>query len=245
MYPVPADMTWHQRCELAIKPEYAYKHKDCRMAPPKGANISETLHFDIKLLEVYSRDDVRVVGQREDIYKTIMQRSDLWETPRELYDVGNAAMLCLQHAINARLTLHQMPLMPSFVCHVKKWRWLLRYEPSVCALLITASDHTLPAMLLCMLYHVCFCVGSDKTVLGSDKTVLGSDKTGNCSVGVQVEVSCSARLPSSSGRQMDTTPYFTAPSLKFTMGSGAAPSGTHPPCIPRLLLSEPCAACAV
>lgn len=59
------------------------------MAPPKAANIHETLHFDIKLLEIYSRDDVRIVGPREDIYKTIMQRSDFWETPRELYDVRN------------------------------------------------------------------------------------------------------------------------------------------------------------
>lgn len=43
--------------------------------------------------------------------------------------------------------------------------------------------------------------------------------------GVQVEISCSARIPSPSGRQMDSTPFFTAPSLKFTMGVGAAPSG--------------------
>lgn len=59
------------------------------MAPPKAANIHETLHFDIKLLEIYSKDDVRVVGPREDIYKTIMQRSDFWETPREPYEVKN------------------------------------------------------------------------------------------------------------------------------------------------------------
>lgn len=59
------------------------------MAPPKAANVLETLHFDIKLLEIYNRDDVRVVGPREDIYKTIIQRSDFWETPRELYDVRN------------------------------------------------------------------------------------------------------------------------------------------------------------
>ena len=86
---VNADMVRHQRCELAIKPEYAYKHKECHMAPPKAANIHETLHFDIKLLEIYSKDDVRVVGPREDIYKTIMQRSDFWETPREPYEVKN------------------------------------------------------------------------------------------------------------------------------------------------------------
>lgn len=104
-------MVRHQRCELAIKPEYAYKHKDCQMAPPKGANTSETLHFDIKLLEIYGRDDVRVVGPREDIYKIIMQRSDMWETPREPYNVKNTT-----HA------LRRKPLMPSLVCCVMKWQ---------------------------------------------------------------------------------------------------------------------------
>jgi len=44
---------------------------------------------------------------------------------------------------------------------------------------------------------------------------------------VQVEVSCSARVPAPSGRQGDSTPYFVAPSLKFTVGSGTAPSGTR------------------
>ncbi|KAL3145165.1 hypothetical protein ABBQ38_001764 [Trebouxia sp. C0009 RCD-2024] len=120
------DMVQQQRCELAIKPEYAYKHKDCQVKSPRGANINETLHFDITLLEIYSRDNVRVVGPREDIYKTIKHRSDFWETPHEPYDV---------------------------------------------------------------------------------------------------EISCSARLPSTSGRHMDSTPYFTAASLKFSVGSGAAPSG--------------------
>lgn len=33
---------------------------------------------------------------------------------------------------------------------------------------------------------------------------------------------------------MDSKPYFTAPSLKFTMGSDAVPSGTPLPCTPNL-----------
>lgn len=49
----------------------------------------------------------------------------------------------------------------------------------------------------------------------------------DCSSAVQVEISCSARLPSTSGRHMDSTPYFTAASLKFSVGSGAAPSGNQ------------------
>ena len=82
-------MVCKQRCKLIVKPEYAYKHKDCQLKPPRSANISETLQFDITLLEFYSKDDVRVVGPREDIYKVIKQRSDSWETPREPYDVSS------------------------------------------------------------------------------------------------------------------------------------------------------------
>ncbi|KAL0030965.1 hypothetical protein WJX79_005290 [Trebouxia sp. C0005] len=120
------DMVCQQRCQLTIKPEYGYKHKDCHMTPPKGVSIDEPMHVDIKLLEIYSKDDVRVVGTNENIYKTIKQRSESWESPREPYEV---------------------------------------------------------------------------------------------------EVSCSARVPAPSGQQGDSTPYFVAPSLKFTMGSGTAPSG--------------------
>ena len=36
---------------------------------------------------------------------------------------------------------------------------------------------------------------------------------------------------------MDSTPYFTAPSLKFAMGSGAAPSGTQSALIVHLCVS--------
>ena len=80
-------MVAQQRCQLSVKPEYGYKHKDCHMKPPKGADIDEVLQFDITLLEVYSKDNVRVVGVREDIYKTIKQRSEFWESPREPYEV--------------------------------------------------------------------------------------------------------------------------------------------------------------
>ena len=84
-----ADMVRHERCELAIKPEYAYKHKDCQTQPPKGANINEMLRFDIKLLEVYSKDDVRVVGPRDNIYKITKQRSESWEAPMRPYEVSS------------------------------------------------------------------------------------------------------------------------------------------------------------
>lgn len=120
------DMVAQQRCQLSVKPEYGYKHKDCHMKPPKGADIDEVLHFDITLLEVYSKDNVRIVGMREDIYKTIKQRSEFWESPREPYEV---------------------------------------------------------------------------------------------------EVRCSAQVPSPSGQQGSNRPYFSEPRLKFTMGSGAVPSG--------------------
>ena len=81
-------MVCQQRCQLTIKPEYDYKHKDCHMQPPKGVSIDETMHVDIKLLEVYSKEDVRVVGANENIYKTIKQRSESWESPREPYAVS-------------------------------------------------------------------------------------------------------------------------------------------------------------
>ncbi len=81
-------MVCQQRCQLTIKPEYGYKHKDCHMQPPKGVSFDETMHVDIKLLEIYSKDDVRVVGANENIYKTIKQRSESWESPRELYAVS-------------------------------------------------------------------------------------------------------------------------------------------------------------
>ena len=58
------------------------------MTPPKGVSIGEPMHVDIKLLEIYSKDDVRVVGTNENIYKTIKQRSESWESPREPYEVS-------------------------------------------------------------------------------------------------------------------------------------------------------------
>ena len=113
-------MVRHQRCELAIKPEYAYKHKDCQMAPPKGANINETLHFDIKLLEVYGNEDVRVMGPREDIYKTIMQRSDMWETPREPYTVRRTT--CSVSALHTHLCFEHYSYQDTVLCVMMKWR---------------------------------------------------------------------------------------------------------------------------
>ncbi len=80
-------MVQQQRCQLTIKPEYGYKHKDCQMKPPKNAMTDEPMHFDIKLLEFYSKEVVRVVGMNENIYKTIKQRSESWETPRAPYEV--------------------------------------------------------------------------------------------------------------------------------------------------------------
>ena len=57
------------------------------MKPPKGANTDDEMHFDITLLGLHSKNNVRVVGAREDIYKIIKQRSELWESPREPYEV--------------------------------------------------------------------------------------------------------------------------------------------------------------
>lgn len=80
-------MVQGQRCTLQIRPEYGYRHKKCQMQPPKGADADEQLQFDVELLEIYSKDDVRVVGSRDDIYKTVKRRSESWETPREPYEV--------------------------------------------------------------------------------------------------------------------------------------------------------------
>ena len=87
-------MVVQQRCQLTIKPEYGYKHKDCHMKAPKGANTDDVMHFDITLLELHSKSTVRVVGGNEDIYKIIKQRSELWESPRQPYEVALFCPLC-------------------------------------------------------------------------------------------------------------------------------------------------------
>lgn len=116
--------------------------------------------------------------------------------------------------------------------HVKLQQTLL----SACAMAITRCSHKIrllqsrgcwlecplrfagyarqAVILLCA--HCCACMVWQEI-----------DKFGECSSDVQVEISCSARLASPSGHHMDSSPYFTAPSLKFAMGSGAAPSGTQ------------------
>lgn len=80
-------MVQGQRCTLQIRPEYGYKHKECQMKPPKGVDVDESMQYDMQLLQLYSKDDVRVVGVRDDIYKTVKRRSESWETPREPYEV--------------------------------------------------------------------------------------------------------------------------------------------------------------
>ena len=48
----------------------------------------------------------------------------------------------------------------------------------------------------------------------------------------QVEVSCTARVPSSDGRQGEGPPYFATPAdrpLRFTIGDGQV-GLTHTPC---------------
>ena len=65
------------------------------MKPPKGVDIDEPLQFDMQLLVMYSKDDVRVIGVRDDIYKTVKLRSESWETPREPYEVPMATQQCI------------------------------------------------------------------------------------------------------------------------------------------------------
>jgi len=47
---------------LSVHPRYAYKHKDCKLPPPKGALIGQELQFTIELLQCF-----RKVWQGDDL----------------------------------------------------------------------------------------------------------------------------------------------------------------------------------
>ena len=91
------------------------------MQPPKGANTDEQLQFDMQLLQIYSKDDVRVIGTRDDIYKTISERSESWETPREPYEVCISCtsakwQLTLQHFNHSANTHTLQPPVSKSMC---------------------------------------------------------------------------------------------------------------------------------
>lgn len=81
------------------------------MQPPKGADADEKLQFDIELLSIYGENDVRVVGPRDDIYKTVKARSESWETPREPYEVLVLSMAL--HQIRTKTHIRLPCLLPT------------------------------------------------------------------------------------------------------------------------------------
>lgn len=85
---LPADMTKGERSLLQIKPDYAYGHRLCQLPPPAGIDPKATLHFDMELLQIYPKEDVRLAGRDQDLIKLIKLEADVWESPRPPFEVG-------------------------------------------------------------------------------------------------------------------------------------------------------------
>ena len=85
---LPADMTKGERSLLQIKPDYAYGHRLCQLPPPPGIDPKATLHFDMELLQIYPKEDVRLAGRDQDLIKLTKREADVWESPRPPFEVG-------------------------------------------------------------------------------------------------------------------------------------------------------------
>ena len=85
---LPADMTKGERSLLQIKPDYAYGHRLCQLPAPPGIDPKATLHFDMELLQIYPKEDVRLAGRDQDLIKIIKREADVWESPRPPFEVG-------------------------------------------------------------------------------------------------------------------------------------------------------------
>jgi hypothetical protein len=56
-------MTRGMRKRLKVQPSYGYQHPECKMAPPAGVpSSSSVLQFDLKLVNWYPKDEVRLIA---------------------------------------------------------------------------------------------------------------------------------------------------------------------------------------
>ncbi|GLI61315.1 hypothetical protein VaNZ11_003671 [Volvox africanus] len=82
------DMTRGQRTLLQVKPEFGFRHPDCRMTPPvRDLPQDQPLRYDITLLHWYPAASVHVYGAGEALYKRCIREAAAWESPRPPFEV--------------------------------------------------------------------------------------------------------------------------------------------------------------
>lgn len=53
--PHAADSRVGEVMVLSVHPRYAFQHKDCGLAPPKGAPTNQTLRFTLELVQCFKK----------------------------------------------------------------------------------------------------------------------------------------------------------------------------------------------
>ncbi|WIA33522.1 hypothetical protein OEZ86_006647 [Tetradesmus obliquus] len=82
-------MTRGMRKRLKVQPSYGYQHPECKMVPPAGVpSDSSVLQFDLKLVNWYPKDEVRVAGEDSTMFKRVLRESDKWEVARAPNEVS-------------------------------------------------------------------------------------------------------------------------------------------------------------
>ncbi|GIM00169.1 hypothetical protein Vretimale_5329 [Volvox reticuliferus] len=82
------DMTRGQRSLLQVKPEFGFRHPDCRMTPPvRNLPVDQPLRYDITLLHWYPAATVHQYGVGEALYKRCIREAASWESPRPPFEV--------------------------------------------------------------------------------------------------------------------------------------------------------------
>uniref|UniRef100_A0A383VCY1 peptidylprolyl isomerase n=1 Tax=Tetradesmus obliquus TaxID=3088 RepID=A0A383VCY1_TETOB len=82
-------MTRGMRKRLKVQPNYGYQHPECKMVPPAGVpSDSSVLQFDLKLVNWYPKDEVRVAGEDSTMFKRVLRESDKWEVARAPNEVS-------------------------------------------------------------------------------------------------------------------------------------------------------------
>lgn len=82
-------MTRGMRKRLRVQPSYGYQHPECKMVPPAGVpSGSSVLQFDLKLVNWYPKDEVRVAGEDSTMFKRVLRESDKWEVARAPNEVS-------------------------------------------------------------------------------------------------------------------------------------------------------------
>lgn len=89
-----AEMLKGERSAFRIDPEYSYAEKGCQYKPPEGMSKDSALVLDFQLVNWYSKDSVKPVGEDGVILRRV-KSSDSWEHPRPPFEV---ATFCLKEA---------------------------------------------------------------------------------------------------------------------------------------------------